>query len=808
MEKFRRAKTRKIKAERYDPLPDEGLTEAQVLERVSNGFVNGVPSVGSKSVGRILFDNIFNFCNGLTIALALLLVAVGAADYAVSSLIIFVSVGIGVSQEIRAKIAVKKLSLTVGGECGAVRGGKISKIQTRDLVLDDVYVLKAGMRVPVDSVILSGEAEIDEQIITGESIPVKKRAGDTVLAACGVVAGETTVRADKVGADCYIESVARAAKKINRPHSKLFTKLNGIIKIISCFLIPLAVMSFISNSVTGGNGIRLTVINTASSVLGMIPVGIFLLASTALAVGVLKLGKKKTLVQDIYGIEMLAAADTLLIDKTGTMTDGNLEIAEENALTETEYPPGEIAAAIVNAARDENQTALAFKRKYADGGRIKAVKTAPFSPEKKYSAVETENCSYVLGAPDFVSYGDARVDGFAEKSAMKCERTLALCRFDGKIEEFSKEKAVPIAVFALRDTLRPDVKETFEWFKNNGVDIKIVSGDNPLTVCETAKKSGIENAGKYINCADLSDAELEAAADNTVFGRADPERKMKLVKILQKKGRTVCMMGDGVNDVRALKEADCSVSLASANETARNVSRIVLLDDDFKNMPRIIEEGGSVVGNMEKVAAALLMKTMFVMFYVFAFSIAGFFNKSGYFPFDTKRLMLVELFVLGLPPFVFAVQPNKERVKGNFLWNIGKNAIPAAAALIVSVGIVFLRTFLTGDMLYIRGLGVGAEDYISSLAAIALAVGGFSAFIIITLPPNKFRLTAIGLMFALFISGLFADKYLFGGLFFNTALPVGEDILTLLISLAVCVGVNLFLRAVMEKMEAKFKRRS
>lgn len=783
-------------ATRFESTIETGLTQEQVALRIDERLTNAKPINRSKSIPKIVFDNFFNFCNTITIALVILLIAVGAGSYAVSSSIIFISIAIGIAQEIRAKRTVEKLSMVVDSVCEILRDGVWEEKSTRELVLDDIYKITAGIQVPVDSTLKAGFVEVDESILTGESIPVKKNEGDWILAGSRVVSGEAILRAEKVGKDCYIENIARVARRVNKPYSNIFTNLNRIIVAITFILVPLSILLLISNIIEKNEPIQ-TIINVSSAAIGMIPVGMFLLTSTALAVSVIKLSKKNCLAQDLYSIEMLAMVDTLLLDKTGTITDGNLEIVDSVIYQKPYYEINDIIAAILTNTNDKNATAKAFSKIIDKTLEIATSKAFPFSSKRKYSGICTEKGSYILGAPDFICQDNDNINEYVTAHSSLGRRTLLLVHFDGDLEEFDKEKSTPIAIFALEDSLRSDVHSTLEWFLENDVNVKIVSGDNPLTVSKIAEKAGVANADKYLNCNGLSDEELQARClDTTVFGRVNPEQKQKLVHYLQENDKVVGMIGDGVNDVQALKDADCSISFACANEAARNISRIVLMDSNFKTLPKIVEEGRSVIGNVEKVSSLYIMKNLFIMFFTLVFAIVGFITKDLSYPFDTKKILLIELFVIGIPTFIIAVQPNKRRVEGDFLKNIITSSIPAALSLIAGVAVIFIMLeFRTID--YIDPSLV--KNYQNSLLSIALTLAGFCSLFIICLPLNKFRLCVIGGVFILAIAGICIDYYVLTPImgdnnFLNIIPPKGIDYLYLLLSLIVATLVNLGFR--------------
>jgi cation-transporting ATPase E len=792
-------------ATRFETTIELGLTDKQVALRKDEHLTNAKPINRSKSIPKIIFDNFFNFCNTITIGLVILLIAVGAGSYAVSSSIIFISIAIGIAQEIRAKRTVEKLSMVVDSVCEVLRDGIWEEMSTRELVLDDIFKIKAGTQVPVDSSVKAGFVEVDESILTGESMPVKKVEGDSVLAGSRVVSGEAFCRAEKVGKDCYIENIARVARRVNKPYSNIFTNLNRIIVAITFILVPLSILLLISNIVEKNQPIQ-TIINVSSAAIGMIPVGMFLLTSTALAVSVIKLSKKNCLAQDLYSIEMLAMVDTLLLDKTGTITDGNLEIVDRQVYQNPNYEINDIIAEILGKTNDKNATAIAFSKIIDKKSEIETIKVFPFSSKRKYSGIMTEKGSYLLGAPDFICRDNESINEYVNTHSNMGRRTLLLVHFDGDLDEFDKEKSTPIAIYALEDSLRSDVQSTLAWFSENDVNVKIVSGDNPITVSKIAEKAGVSNADKYLNCNGISDEELRAhCLDTTVFGRVNPEQKQAIVHYLQENNKIVGMIGDGVNDVQALKDADCSISFACANEAARNISRIVLMDSNFKTLPKIVEEGRSVIGNVEKVSSLYIMKNLFIMFFTLVFAIVGFVTKDLTYPFDTKKILLIELFVIGIPTFIIAVQPNRRRVEGDLMKNIITSSIPAALSLIAGVAVIFIMLEFR-NMDYIDSSLVG--NYQNSLLSIALTLAGFCSLFIICLPLNKFRLCVIAGVFVLAIAGICIDYYVLTPVmgdnnFLNIIPPKGIDYLYLLASGVVATLVNLGFRKLFSMFFAK-----
>ena len=749
-------------AERFTPDISKGLDGAVVAQRREDNLVNIKPINRAKSYPRIIFENIFSFCNIVTLFLMLLLVGIGAADYALSSSIIIISMVIGIVQEIKAKQSVEKLSLTVESTCMVIRDGEKKEISTKELVLDDVYIAEAGAQVPVDSVIADGYVEVDESILTGESIPVKRTAGENIYAGSIVMEGQAVARADRVGKDCYIESIARAARKVERPKSRIFNSINNFIKVATVILAVLAVILIISERLAAQmddwNSWKDTIITVSSSIIGMIPVGMFVMMSTALAVSVLRLSRHSALPQDLYSVEMLARVDTLLLDKTGTITSGDLEVVDVKTLTEPTVDLRDLMCTFTEATKDKKSTARALDKKFEGGNVLKFTDALSFSSARKYSAVTLEGGkSYLLGAPEYVTVLSEEAKEYLSGQSKLGRRSVLLAQFDGPISEAVPEKTVPLDIFILEDSLRTDVRSTLEWFYKNDVDVKIISGDNPETVSNIAAKTGVFNADKWVNCRGLSKEELEEKAEEgVVFGRVSPDQKRDIVRCLQRKGRTVGMIGDGVNDVKALRESDCSISFGSANEVARNISRIILTDNNFSTLPTIVNEGRSVIGNIEKVSALYIMKNIAIMVLTLAFAIAGFVNPAISYPISTKQLLLLEFFVIGVPSLAFAMQKgNARRVTGNFMRNVLKSALPASLALILSVAIIY--------PLGMNGVFAAAsETYVVSVTGMALTVTGFMCLLIISLPPDKFRLIVAAVMFAVSIAAIYADYYLIG----------------------------------------------
>lgn len=802
------------KADRLFPQSDYGLTANQVESRQNDHLTNQRNTKESKSYLRIVADNLFNFCNVVCIALVILLCSIGAWDYTLSTSIILVNIVIGIWQEVKAKKAVSKLAIVHKAGVKVIREGKEQEIDSADIVLDDVIVLGAGAQAPVDCILLDGYMEVDESILTGESVPIRKNIGDNILAGSHIVAGEARCRADRVGKDCYIEKILRIASKFNKPKSMIFNTINFIIKCLSVVLVILGVFIFLSEKLTMTGQWRDLIITVASSILGMLPVGMFMLTSTALAGSVLKLSKTGALPQDIYSIEMLAQVDTLLLDKTGTLTNGQMKVVDVKIL-DPQIDVGSIVASINYWTRDNKPTARALVDYFGgnfdnasqeDGEKTQRLyrvmdcdEVRSFSSLRKCSAIKIGEDCYFLGAPDYVAVSSADTEKYCHDNACVGKRTIMLSTAKGDVDRLDKTKATPIALFALEDRLRENVKDTLDWFALNDVDIKIISGDNPETVSYVAAKAGVKDANKYINCSLAENLSTDVVEDTVVFGRVSPSQKEEIVKALQDSGRVVGMIGDGVNDIQALKESDCSISFLGAHEVARNISRIVLLNNDFGAMPSIVREGRRVINNMEKVSSLYIMKMLFIMVMTFVFSIITLATHTPSYPFDTKKIMIVEMFVIGLPTYIYAFQPNDARISGRFMHNIIKSSISALVGLCVAVFVMYALNFR------IDFAGVeNVENYRNSLLTIALITASFGAMLIISSPLNKLRACVIAAMIVLTVVSVYIDSHYLGNLFFGLEVVAWRHLPYALASGLVGTALHLALYWIVEAMDKRW----
>jgi len=687
-------------AERYDPEPDMGLSSELAGQRMAQGYDNYVKRHGGKSYVTIFVSNIFTFFNVLCFAVLAALLVVGAGFSQVFFIVIIsANIILGIIQEIRSKYTIDKLSLVSAPSAVVIRDGERKVIPTPDVVLDDIICFDMGKQICADSIVVKGECEVNESMLTGESEPVKKKPGDTLYSGSFLSSGSVVARVDKVGTANYVETLTSHAKKYKKPNSELMRSIKLIIKILSPFIIVLGALLVWTNYRTVvPSGMKATyadwneiVTSAAGSVIGMIPAGMFLLTSLALAASVLRLAKKQTLVQDLYCIEMLARVDVLCLDKTGTITDGSMQVNNiiEIKGFEGNFTLGEIIGSMLTATGDNNQTALALANKFGYSQAMKPTVVLPFSSQRKLSAVTFEGeGTYMLGAPEYVLKDmGVRIEKLINENAANGYRVMVLAHSPAEISG-DKLPAVrrPLCLIVIEDHIREDAIETIKWFKENNVAIKVISGDNPITVSEVAKRVGVENAEMYISLEGLSNQDvIEAANKYTVFGRVTPEQKRLLVRSIKAKKHTVAMTGDGVNDILAMRESDCSISMASGAEAARNVSHLVLLDNDFTSMPDVVMEGRRVVNNVQASSAMFLMKTfMSIMLSII------FLALQDTYPLKTNNTLTLEICVIGIPSFFLALQGNKNIIRGKFLSNVVVRAVPGGVALVLGVMSVYV----------------------------------------------------------------------------------------------------------------------
>ena len=788
----------KTNVERFTPTAQSGLSSFQVKSRVDSGLINHADDKYSKSYVSIFVGNLCTFFNllGLIVLVALIFAGAKPFDF-VFVLVYLMNIIIGISQEIRAKKCIDRLSLLSSKKSVVIRDGKEIEISPTDIVLDDVILLSLGNQVPTDCKILEGNAEADESVLTGESVSVKKQPGDVLLSGSFIVGGTCRAVAEKVGKDNYVQKLSAEAKKYRKPHSEIMESLRIIIRILGFIIIPIAAAWMIKSTVFCDIELSQSILNTSTLVIGMIPSGMFLLTSLALAVGIIKLAAHDTLIQDLYSLEMLARVDTICFDKTGTITDGNMSVKELVPIKNV--PQKEISSVIssmLGTLNDSNQTAIALKEYFGNDVSLTATSSIPFNSKRKLSAVEFKGKGvFAIGAPEFVlpkeKYAvlEEKINDYASEGL----RVLILAHSEESIEgDKIPNDFTPYSLILLMDHIREDAISTVSWFKENGVTVKVISGDNPVTVSEVSKRVGIENADKYISLDGLSDDEVRAAAEKyTVFGRVSPEQKAILVKTMKQAGHTTAMTGDGVNDILALKAADCAVTVASGSDAARNIAHIVLLDNNFNSMPNVVFEGRRVINNIQSSASLYLMKTFFTMIIAFITLCLPFIEK---YPFELKQMNLLEIIIIGIPSFFLSLQPNKARVRGRFLHYVIRKSLPCALLMAISVGLVELSKAVLGGF---------NDDLYQTLSVYALTFSGLINLIFICYPFNRFR-TVLFSACTVALLTIFAVTVFYGlpMLGFVKISPIAEYYAPLLILLGIIivnVPLSLLLRTVFDK---------
>ena len=709
---------------------DVGLTSAEVEERISAGFINFTNQKTTKTAWEIIRDNIFTFFNMLYVAITVLLCIAKSFGNLTYLLVVIPNTIISIIQEFKAKKMIENLNLVTAAKALVVRDGEKIEIDQKDVVIDDVVIFKNGNQIYADAVVIDGNAEVNESMITGESDAIIKNPGDKLYSGSYLTSGTVYARVEHVGKDNYIEKLASEAKMQKKNKSELLRSLNMIVKIVGIIIIPIAALEFFT-IYTSNTGVYSTtyeafcktISNVSGVVIGMIPSGLFLLTSVALVSGVIKLGKKhNTSIQELYCIEMLARVDTLCLDKTGTITDGTMRVVDcVEIKNNTNYTIREIVGSMQSCFEESNATSEAMIRFFSKNNVLKPVAILPFSSKRKYSAVTFKDAgTFYLGAPEFILIDNydkvkSRIERFAQQGC----RVIALGHTTTGIKKEGISPAVrPIALIVIQDHIREEAYDTIEFFKNNGVDVKVISGDNPITVSEIAHRVGIPNASRYISLEGLSDEEVkEVAFDYTIFGRVTPSQKKALVDALKAKKRTVAMTGDCVNDILAMKEADCSIAMASGSEATRNIANVVLMDSNFASMPQVVAEGRRVINNVQRTSTLYLTKSLFIFFMAIFYMILWTTNHNIHYPFEPSQMMLIEFFIIGLPSLIISVQKNKEIVSGKFILNILKSSIPGALCVLFSqVGLWIVAEKTT----WIPGLSIVAAD--GSLSNICVTV--------------------------------------------------------------------------------------
>ncbi|WP_252250445.1 cation-translocating P-type ATPase [Clostridium sp. ZBS13] len=724
-----------------------GLTEKEVLDRKVKGQINIVEEKNVKSDWEIISDNVFTLFNLYNFIIAIALIMVGAYSNLAFMLIIILNVCIGSFQEIHAKNMVSKLSVLTVSKTNVIRSGKEIKINVDEIVLDDITILNMGNQICSDSAVISGKIEVNESLLTGESDTIVKMPGDKLFSGSYVVSGKCYAKVEKVGKDNFAAEIALKSKKHKKINSELVNSMRKVTKLTSFIIIPVGVLLFVEAYFFRGEVIKSSVISTSASLLGMLPKGLVLLISISLATGVIKLAKKKVLVQDLYSVETLAHVDMLCLDKTGTITEGKMQVSNIEIFDNGIVPitVERAMSAFVNEMEDNNATFQALKDYFKGNDKFEVVDKIPFSSERKWSSISFKDIgSIVVGAPEKLMLQSDFVmkDNLIESQSLG-RRVLLIGFSKDTIEEGILPKLEIIAAIELSDPLRKNAKEMLGFFKGEGVTVKVISGDNPLTVSSIARQAGLEDYESYIDLSTIKndDEIIDLVEKYSIFARVSPNQKSLLVQSLQAKGHTVAMTGDGVNDVIALRQADCSITLPEASDVAKQVSQIVLLSSDFSVLKDVLMEGRRVVNNITNVARIFFIKTL----YSVMLSVLNIITCTA-FPFIPIQITLIDLVIEGYTSFFISFEPNGKQIKESFLRSVLKNAFPYSIVIIINIIILYLLSpTLKIETLQMTTIMYYMIGFTSILAVIKVCI-----------PFNKMRMflcttTAIGFFVAAFL---------------------------------------------------------
>lgn len=770
-----------------------GLTDEQVKERIEAGQVNADENPNTRTYKQIIKENTLTFFNFLNLVLLVLVLMVGSFKNAFFVCIIIINTLIGIAQEIRAKKTIDKLAILTAKKSVVIREGKKWTVPTEELVLDDLVCLKTGDQVPADAKILEGSLEVNESLLTGESDNLPKNKGDELFSGSFVTAGEACCQIIHVGKDNYASQITSEAKEFKRHNSELRNSLNAILKVISIIIVPLGALLFYKQYYMVGVSFRDSIVSMVAGVLGMIPEGLVLLTSVALTLGALVLANKKTLVQELYCIETLARVDTLCLDKTGTITEGSMRVervepfslnmekdstestdnsevsekktsedesvedsqtaADQETLTEKDEIKEieRIMCSMMSVLRDENATANALRRRFPAKESMECEHVIPFSSDRKYSgAVFHAEGTYLMGAAQFLFPDENKqLTEYAQKYAEEGLRVLVLAHSTETSEGTELPAGLkPIALLLLTDVIREEAPDTLKFFDSQEVDLKVISGDDPVTVAAIARRAGLKNADRYVDATTLETEEdiQKAVADYSVFGRVTPQQKKQMVQALKRQGHTVAMTGDGVNDVLALKEADCSIAMAQGSDAAKNIANVVLLDSNFASMSHIVNQGRRVVNNIRTAASMFLIKTMFSVM----LSLLTIFFGNAY-PFEPIQMSLISACAVGIPTFLLAQENNYDKIDHTFLRHVFLNAFPAAITIsscVFTIMLVCQNVYHSNDMLNTACVLVTGWNYMAALKTVYA-------------PLNRYRKVIIyGMQFIFFAAAVIFQKLL------------------------------------------------
>lgn len=734
---------------KYNTDITNGLTDEQINDRINNNLLNYDTSIPTKRISKIISDNIFTPFNLLNFILALAIFLVGSYKNLLFFGVVICNTLISTIQEIRSKKIIDRLSVISQTKVIVQRNGKEEKINVNEIVLDDIVILKSGYQVVVDSILKSGNVEVNEAFITGESEPVYKKKGDIILSGSFIVSGTCKAQVIHIGEENYTSIISRDAKVLKKIQSEIMRTLNKIIRFISIIIIPISILLFMNQINIDGNNFESAVINTVAAIIGMIPEGLVLLTSTVLAVSIIRISKYNVLVQELYSIEALARVNTICLDKTGTITEGVMEVSQVVSISKQKNREIELMLSFfANTMCDINSTMDAIVKKYSTQEKIIPNRIINFSSSRKYCGIEINKETYILGAPEIICKNifkqiESEVEKYNSDS-----RVIMLAKSKNQfIGHDLPNNIEPIALIVIKDIIRPSSKKTIAYFKKQGVNIKIISGDNPKTVNEIAKQVGL-NKNNYIDATLLKDFDSikKAVAKYDIFGRVTPTQKKDIIIALKQLGNVVAMTGDGVNDVLALKESDFSIALSSGSDAARNVSQLVLLDSNFESLPIVLREGRKCINNIQRSATLFLCKTI----YATTLAILFLFIDLKY-PFIPIQLTLTSVVTIGIPSFILALEPNNDKIMGRFLVNILSKAFPAAITIVLNIIIIM-------SLMPILNI---TSSQASTLSVIITGFTGFMLLYKISIPLNRVRTILLILMITLFITSIVGLSPLF-----------------------------------------------
>lgn len=766
----------------------EGLSSEDVKKRQKKNLVNYDTSVPTKSIKKILFDNFFTIFNFLNLFLGIIVFMAGSFKNMIFLSVVIINTAISTIQEIHSKKVVDRLSVLASSKARVIRDEKRQEISINEIVIDDVLEFKTGSQIATDSIILKGTVQVNESFLTGEPDSIEKKEGDVLLSGSYIVSGNCAAKVIHVGEENYTAKISKDAKYVKKVNSEIMTSLNKIINFLTSAIIPIGIALFIVQLNVENLSLQSAVTKTVAAIIGMIPEGLVLLTSTVLAVSVVRLSKSKVLVQELYCIETLARVDTLCLDKTGTLTEGIMEVKDYIPINDSDTNMKNILSNISKFSEDENSTINAIKDYFKDvTNEFVPVKKYAFSSKNKWSAITFENQgSYIIGAPEFILKNNFKKYENTINKYTKDYRVLVLAHTQSKIEKGNLPLDTDIiGLLLITDKIRKEAKDTLEYFYKQDVNIKIISGDNPITVSKIAKQVGVKNYDKYIDMSKITDKDsmLDIATNYTVFGRVTPTQKKELVLALKSKGKTVAMTGDGVNDVLALKAADCSIAMQNGSDATKNVAQLVLLDSNFASMPKVVAEGRRTINNIQRSASLFLVKTIYSTILALMFLFMG----EAY-PFVPIQLTLISTVTIGIPSFILALEPNNARIRGNFLRNVISKSLPTGITVALNIFIISI----------LNKCNIISNDHYSSLCVIATSICGLILLFTLTRSRKNedtiFPFSIFRMLIALSMSALLIFGVTYLGNFFNIAyiVPILDKIAFIVIgSIIIFIILNL-----------------